>query len=393
MTLGDVNNTSIELFSGCGGLALGLSQAGFNHLLMVERNGEAAATVAHNAKLGIEHVMHWPYSQKDVRELDWNPYRGVMVVAGGPPCQPFGIGGKALGPDDERDMWPEAVRVIRETEPVSFAFENVFGMLRERFESYVAWVKACLERPNHPRRARETHEAHLKRLLRIPKAYEVIVQSVNAAEFGAPQNRRRILFLGVRASLGVLPPLLRRTHTRERLLWDQYVSSDYWHRHGMTMEGKQPLIKPDEGLVKRMTGLLVPPPGLPWVTVRDALHGLGEPDGINNHSMQSGAKAYPGHTGSPLDLPAKALKAGDHGVPGGENMMLRDDGTVRYFSIRESARLMGLPDDYSFPRSWTESMRQMGNAVPVQLGRAVGDWLMSQVVSSAETGTASSKVA
>ena len=60
---------------------------------------------------------------------------------------------------------------------------------------------------------------------------------------------------------------------------------------------------------------------------------------------------------SPLDLPAKALKAGDHGVPGGENMMVREDGAVCYFTMREAARLVGLPDDYEFPRSWTESMR------------------------------------
>ena len=100
---------------------------------------------------------------------------------------------------------------------------------------------------------------------------------------------------------------------------------------------------------------------------------------MNGHTFQPGARPYQGHTGSPLDLPAKALKAGDHGVPGGENMMIRDDNTVRYFTLRESARLMGLPDDYAFPRSWSESMRQMGNAVPVQLGEAVGAWLAEQV--------------
>ena len=84
---------------------------------------------------------------------------------------------------------------------------------------------------------------------------------------------------------------------------------------------------------------------------------------------------YAGHTGSPLDEPAKALKAGDHGVPGGENMMVRDDGSVRYFSVREAARLQGLPDDWSFPSSWSESMRQLGNAVPVELANALGEWI------------------
>ena len=371
--------TSVELFSGCGGLALGIARAGFAHRLLVEWNADAAATVASNAARGIAHVADWPYQQGDVRAVDWGKYRGVDIVAGGPPCQPFGIGGKALGPDDERDMWPEAVRAIRETEPLVFAFENVFGMMRERFESYVAWVKACLERPMHPRRAGETHENHLKRLIKLPKTYEVAIQSVNAAEFGAPQNRRRILFLGVRADAGFLPPLLKRTHTRERLIYDQYVSGDYWTRHGLSRKGRKPLIQPDVSLAARLARLAEPPPGLPWVTVRDVFRDLGDPNGQNGHTFQPGARIYQGHTGSPLDLPAKALKAGDHGVPGGENMMVRDDGSVRYFTIRESARLMGLPDDYAFPRSWSESMRQMGNAVPVQLGESVGEWLAEQV--------------
>lgn len=371
--------TSVELFSGCGGLALGIARAGFAHRLLIERDAHAAATIAANAARGVAHVVDWPYEQNDVRSVDWTKYRNIDIVAGGPPCQPFGIGGKALGPDDERDMWPEAVRAVRETSPLAFAFENVFGMMRERFEGYVAWVKACLERPTHPRRPNETHEAHLKRISKLPKMYEVAIQSVNAAEFGAPQNRRRILFLGVRADAGYLPPMLKRTHTRERLIYDQYVTGEYWQRHGLDAAGRKPLIHPDKSLAARLALLREPPAGLPWVTVRDVLQDLGEPDGVNGHAFQAGARIYQGHTGSPLDLPAKALKAGDHGVPGGENMMVRDDGTVRYFTIRESARLMGLPDDYSFPRSWSESMRQMGNAVPVQLGEAVGAWLAEQV--------------
>jgi DNA (cytosine-5)-methyltransferase 1 len=216
----DSRPTSVEVFSGCGGLALGLSRSGFRHLVLVERDRDAAETVAYNAERGIEHVAHWPYKQMDVREVDWSPFKGVDVVAGGPPCQPFGVGGKALGPDDTRDMWPEAVRVVREAEPLVFAFENVFGLLRERFDDYVKWVKASLERPHLPRRASETHDDHRRRISRHPKRYDVVIQSVNAAEFGAPQNRRRILFLGVRADAGFPPPLLKRTHTRERLLWE-----------------------------------------------------------------------------------------------------------------------------------------------------------------------------
>jgi DNA (cytosine-5)-methyltransferase 1 len=72
-----------------------------------------------------------------------------------------------------------------------------------------------------------------------------------------------------------------------------------------------------------------------------------------------------------LDEPAKTLKAGDHGVPGGENMLLKPDGSVRYFTVRESARLQTFPDDYVFSGSWTENMRQLGNAVPVRLAEVI----------------------
>jgi DNA (cytosine-5)-methyltransferase 1 len=73
-----------------------------------------------------------------------------------------------------------------------------------------------------------------------------------------------------------------------------------------------------------------------------------------------------------MDQPAKTLKAGDHGVPGGENMLAYPDGRVRYFTVRESARLQTFPDSYIFSSSWTESMRQIGNAVPVTLACVVG---------------------
>lgn len=117
---------------------------------------------------------------------------------------------------------------------------------------------------------------------------------------------------------------------------------------------------------------------LPWNTVRTALHGLPEPKTrdsarFDNHRLQAGARSYPGHTGSAIDMPSKTLKAGDHGVPGGENMILFPDGTVRYYSVREAARIQTFPDDWRFKGAWSEAMRQLGNAVPVDLAQAVAE--------------------
>jgi DNA (cytosine-5)-methyltransferase 1 len=100
---------------------------------------------------------------------------------------------------------------------------------------------------------------------------------------------------------------------------------------------------------------------------------------ILNHRFQAGARSYPGHTGSPIDEPAKTLKAGDHGVPGGENMLRKLDDSIRYFTVRESARLQAFPDNFLFHGSWTETMRQLGNAVPVTLAEAVAGSIRDQL--------------
>ncbi|WP_246710430.1 DNA cytosine methyltransferase [Martelella soudanensis] len=303
-----------------------------------------------------------------------------MRQSGGPPCQPFGVGGKKLGQEDGRDMWPEAIRTVREAQPRSFLFENVRNISGPRFRSYLDWILAHLERPSIQRKNAEAHDEHRERLLasRTKPEYRVVWQLVNAADFGAPQIRHRVLIFGIRADIGMAPLPMGPTPSRDKLLWDQYVTGEYWARHGLKVRA-EPQLRQDQTKVAALRCDGREPEGLPWVTVRDAFSDLGDPNGVGNHVFQPGAKVYPGYTGSPLDLPAKALKAGDHGVPGGENMMVRDDGSVRYFTTREAARLVGLPDEYEFPRSWTESMRQLGNAVPAQLGAAAGRWLSGMI--------------
>jgi DNA (cytosine-5)-methyltransferase 1 len=372
----------IELFSGIGGLALGMSRAGFQHALLVERDRHASETIERNKRAGIAHVARWPLMRADIRSIDWSAYRGrVETMSGGPPCQPFAIGGKQRGFADNRDMWPEAARAVAAVAPHAFVFENVRNLAGPTFAEYLEWVKASLRHPDQPRHAGETHAEHLRRLRAsgAPPSYMVDHLVVNAADFGAPQLRHRVLVRGVRAgTVDPLAPLLS-THTRDRLLWDQWVTGDYWTRHGLRMPPDRGIPEIHQARVTMFRSRSVPPRGLAWVTARDALAGLGEPNGIENHVHQPGARIYKGHTGSPMDMPAKALKAGDHGVPGGENMMRRDDGSVRYFTVREAARLVGLPDEYAFPSSWSETMRGLGNAVPLALGEAIGRFLSATI--------------
>jgi DNA (cytosine-5)-methyltransferase 1 len=354
---------------------MGLSRAGFSAERMVEWDRHSVFNVLHNRARGVEHVSRWPIHQEDVRSVDWRGYASLDLVAGGPPCQPFSIGGRHKGHEDRRDMWPEAVRAIRETMPRGFIFENVRGLTRAAFADYLKWIELSLTVPHLVRHVGETRLEHLARLSTAAAnpEYKVRVLLVNAADYGAAQKRHRVLVLGVRADLGIEPPMVPVTHSRERLLWDQWVTGEYWKRHGMKTPGHGPA-DIDAGLVRKLKASGHAPKGLPWRTLRDALQGLGDPgrQGVLNHVLQPGARSYPGHTGSVLDMPAKALKAGVHGVPGGENTIALENGDVRYLTVREAARLQGLPDDYEFVGSWSENMRQLGNAVPSQLAEAVG---------------------
>jgi DNA (cytosine-5)-methyltransferase 1 len=102
---------------------------------------------------------------------------------------------------------------------------------------------------------------------------------------------------------------------------------------------------------------------------------------VNRHDYVEGAKEYKGHLGSPWDWVAKTLKAGVHGIPGGENMVKFRDGRVRYFTVREAARLTGFPDNIEFKMSRTQAIKGLGNAVPIPLAQAVGQWLSKAIIS------------
>ena len=378
------NLRSIELFAGAGGLALGTARAGFSPIKIVEFNKHCSATLELNQKRknGPSHI--WPTSvDRDVREQDYTSLEGkIDLVSGGPPCQPFSMGGRHNAQADKRDMFPEAVRAVRETRPKAFLFENVKGLTRESFATYFEYIRLQLTHPHLLSKSGEDWADHLDRLQRHHTShadsvddYRVVTRVMNAADYGVPQQRHRVFFVGIRADLGTEYSFPRATHSREALI-ESLINGTYIAKMGLSPNhlSLPPQVR---RAVERKNGKdKFEQTMLPWKTAREAISDMPDPkvngvEGWFNHLRRSGAKAYPGHTGSDLDYPSKALKAGVHGVPGGENMMRHANGKVRYFTVRESARLQTFPDDYEITGSWTEAMRQLGNAVPVELAEAV----------------------
>lgn len=371
---------SIELFAGAGGLGLGLHSAGFEPTRVFEWNRYCCDTIRENQVRGVKAVEGWNVVEGDVRAVSFFPFEGkVSLVSGGPPCQPFSLGGKHAAYEDARDMFPQAIRAVREARPQAFIFENVKGLTRATFRNYFEYIRLQLEHPEIVRRGDEQWSEHLARLEQHHSSgsrdglnYRVVTQLLNAADFGVPQRRERVFFVGFREDLGISWSFPKATHSRVSLDWEK-ATGLYWERAAVAAKDR-PLLKGDVAA----TAADSPPAELPWVTVHEAISSLPEPGAVSdiaiyNHRAQPGARSYPGHTGSPLHEPAKTLKAGVHGVPGGENMLLRPDGSVRYFTVRESARLQTFPDDYVFHGSWGETMRQLGNAVPVKLAQVVGN--------------------
>ncbi|WP_432161505.1 DNA cytosine methyltransferase [Streptomyces sp. NRRL F-5630] len=433
--------TSVELFAGGGGLAMAVHQAGFRPLLFNEFNNRACETLIASARktLGVDGLeltedrnpkpprpgQPAPLYPGDVRDLDLSAFQGeVDVLAGGPPCQPFSAGGVAKGDEDKRNMFPAMFKAVREMRPKAVICENVRGLLRPSFAEYFQYIQNELCLPFEKRVDEvkwQDHNAHLTRILdrlfdedRDPDHYKVVVVPVNAAKYGVPQVRNRVMIVAFRADLGVDVDAFEKYVTTERFseaaLFRSMRDEDgpYWKRHPEVEDHVRDRVR------ARLPKVIKEDDCQPWRTLRDAIQGygtdvelpalprvdldrlheksdFGQEIDVVGHIGWPGARIYKGHTPNELDRPAKTVKAGVHGVPGGESVMLLDDRTPdtsspdgwnylhRYMTVREAARVMTFPDEWhgSGPRG--EQMRQLGNAVPVVLGeffaKAVADAL------------------
>ncbi len=296
--------TVLELCAGAGGMALGLEQAGFEPVGLVEIDADCCRTLKHNRAA-------WRVVQGDVRSFDARPYRGVDLVAGGLPCPPFSMAGRQLGEADERNLFPAALRIIEEVRPAAILLENVRGLLDRRFVGY---------------------RAHIAGRLRA-LGYVTRFELLNAADYGVPQSRARLLILGLRPAYAAgfeLPAAAPRTITVGAVLHDLMASRGW--------EGAEAWRLGAAGIAPALVG------------------------GSKKHG---GADLGP----TRAKVAWAALGVDGHGVadlPPAPGFVGRSKLTVAM-----AARIQGFPDDWTFTGKKTAAYRQVGNALPVPLICAV----------------------
>lgn len=367
LTLSDSIPSDVNLFAGAGGLAIGLFNAGFGPFSFYEKDADACATLGHNIASD-RPTLSGSVVQGDLTTVNWLDLPSqVRLLAAGVPCQPFSNAGNHSGEKDPRNMFPQFMDAARHLMPMAVIVENVRGLSKSIHSAYFDYLRLQLEYPFLVPNSDEhwsNHYTRLKRFRESPTyipAYSVGWRLVDAANHGVAQRRQRVFFVAIRVDLGEYKfPV--NTHSKASLLRDK-ASGIYWERHEINPRFENEM--PTKGDYVA-----------PWVTVRDQLYGLGEPADLesesqNNHWRIKGARTYRGHTGSDLDSPSKTIKAGSHGVPGGENTVIADSGTVRYYTLREMARIQGFPDEHIFKGTRSSVIRQIGNAVPPDLANSI----------------------
>jgi DNA (cytosine-5)-methyltransferase 1 len=298
---------SVEMCAGAGGQALGLEQAGFDHAALVEMDDLACNTLRLNRS-------KWNVVEGDLRAFDGRPYRGVDLLAGGLPCPPFSKAGKQLGPADERNLFPEAIRLVDEIRPRAVMFENVRGILDAVFEDY-----------------REHIREQLSQL-----GYQVGWRLFNASDFGVSQLRPRVVFVAMAAELCCyfnwpIPTCDRPTTVGARL--HDLMAANGWEGADNWRDKANEIAPTLVGGSKKHGG-----PDLGPTRAKRVWEALG----VDGHGVANEAP-LPGFKGNPKLTP------------------------------RMLARLQGFPDDWQFCGKKTGQCRQIGNAFPPPVAQAVGE--------------------
>lgn len=309
---------SIEICAGAGGQALGLEQAGFEHASLVEIDAHACQTLRVNRS-------HWNVTEGDLHYYSAEKWKGIELLAGGVPCPPFSKAGKQLGNQDERDLFPEALRLVSECKPQAVMLENVRGLLDSVFDEYRAKIIA-----------------DLKKL-----GYIAEWRLLNASDFGVPQLRPRVIFVAL------------KKNTAEYFSWPSA------------------LISPPPTVGEALFDLMAENSWLGAKQWRERACDIAP-------TLVGGSKKH----GGPDLGPTRAKKAwASIGVDG---MGIADAAPVKDFigmprlTVRMTARIQGFPDEWQFSGKKTAAYRQIGNAFPPPVARAVGTQIQAALNAAAK---------
>ena len=299
--------TCVEICAGAGGQALGLSLAGFTHKALVEYEPEYCACLQSNRP-------DWPVICADVHDFDGRPYKGVDLFAGGVPCPPFSVAGKQLGKDDERDLFPEALRLIREIEPRAIMLENVRGFLDASFTTYREHILSSIE----------------------AMGYDVQIKLLNASDYGVSQLRPRVVIVGIHKNeKGVFSypqPHPEKTPTVGELLYDLMKANDWKGAKAWAAQANK--IAP---------------------TIVGGSKKHGGPDLGPTRARRAWAEMNVEGKSIANEAPEKDFE----GMP--------------RLTARMIARIQGFPDTWSFGDKKTRACRMIGNAFPPLVAKAVGE--------------------
>lgn len=314
--------TSIEVCAGAGGQALGLEQAGFTHVALLEIDRHACQTLRQNRP-------GWNVIEADIREFSALSYRGVDLLAAGVPCPPFSKAGKQLGPLDDRDLFPEALRLIEECLPTAVLLENVRGLMDPQFDGY-----------------RQDITGQLQKMDYLVQPWRLL----NASDYGVPQLRPRTICVAL------------RPEAFEQFSWPQPAPS--------------PALTVGQALFADMASRGWPK-AHSWQIQANRIA----------PTLVGGSQKH----GGPDLGPTRAKRAwAQLGVDG---LMLADEppgpdykGMPR-LTVQMAAVLQGFPRDWQFAGGKTASYRQVGNAFPPPVAMAVGKAIARSIEQSIHPST------
>ncbi|MGW1326599.1 DNA cytosine methyltransferase [Streptomyces antibioticus] len=369
--------TSIEICAGAGGQAIGLHQAGFGHLALVEIDRYAVATL----ELNIEdhEVWAWEREHCDVLSADvklFNPYRDLRksadllkqddldLLAGGVPCPPFSHAGKQLGKDDERDLFPRMLELVKMLKPRAVMIENVRGIMDPKFSGYRDWIKAKLEGGTY--QGDDGQLAAEEGLGYTVSRWDVL----EASDFGVPQLRPRAILVAFRDD--VIKDLKYEwpapTH-EDPVSVAVSLEASMFERYERYFDGAQSELA--RAAFDR------------WLTrarERDAeLRGKG---GGIAPTLVGGSKKHGGADLGPSRAKAAWKQLGVSGMGVANDIdtcvekksegrdLFGPDGPM--LTVRQAAIIQGFPTEWDFAGGKTAQYRQVGNAFPPPVARAVG---------------------